>query len=370
MKVAIISTHSFPIGLRGPITKTGDVVIMDLVRSLSELGHEVSFFTPANGFVPNNVTVYPMLCSFGKYPPSSEHCEQDAFNKYRDILLAQDIIHDFSVTKIISENLYKIGYKNIISTLMGGAWNYEYQPHNLVVWSNAHRDRVLRGATDYENTPTPDLAGPPGKPVKDAKIVYGGIDTLFYTPSYDKKDFFLWMNRWHPAKGYKIAIELAKQTGIKLVMAGENPKNELFEYQRDCALEAMVLANGYPNIHFEWLPPDLDHHVAKRELYRQAKALLYTVQFQEPFGLSQVEALSCGTPVIGTNFGSVPEIIKNDINGYVCDNMIQSLYMAIKNVGKIDYQTCRANAIIRFDKFVMAKSYLDEYENVLAGRIL
>jgi glycosyltransferase involved in cell wall biosynthesis len=309
-----------------------------------------------------------MPCSYGKFPPKAEDCEQQCFNDHSAILQAEDIVHDFSVTKTISNNLDRIGYNNLISTIMGGPWTHQYKPHNLVVWSKSHRDRVLRGATDYENTPTPDMAGPAQVPVKEAHVVHGGIDTDFYTPTYNKKDFFLWMNRWHPAKGYKQAIEIAKSTGLKLVMAGEHPDNERFEFQKNCALEAIELAKGHPNISFSFLPKDPDHHTAKRELYRQAKALLYTVQFNEPFGLSQVEALACGTPVIGNNYGSVSELIENGMTGFVRTNDNQALIKAIDMVDVIKPETCRRIAVEKYDRIVMAKSYLQEYNNVMTGK--
>lgn len=364
MKIGLVATHSFPIPYK---THTGDVVIMDLARSLDEMGHEVHLYAPDGSYKPPHGQLYPMRASFGKYPPSAEYCEQECFHNYADILRNEDIVHDFSVTKSIVENLHREGKTNTLCTLMGGAWTHNYPPHNLVVWSQAHRDRVLRGATDYEGTPTPDLAGPPQKPVKDAHVVYGGVDTDFYTPTYEKKDFYLWMNRWHPAKGYRMAIEIAKETGIQLVMAGEHPSNEMFDYQKQCALEAVDLAIGHPNIRFQWLPPDPDHHTAKRELYRQAKALFYTVQFQEPFGLSQTESLACGTPVIGTNFGSVPEVIKDNIVGYVCKNEIQDFISKLEKIDNLNPQTCREYAVSNYDRRVMAASYLVQYQNILSG---
>lgn len=364
MKIGLVTTHSFPVPYK---THTGDIVITDLARTLDEMGHEVHLYAPDGTYQPPHGQVFPMRASYGKYPPSSEDCEQECFNNYAHILRNEDIVHDFSVTKRIIENLHREGRSNILCTLMGGAWTQPNPPHNLVVWSNAHRDRVLRGATDYEGTPTPDLAGPPQNPVKDTHVVYGGVDTDWYTPTYEKKGFYLWMNRWHPAKGYRMAIELAKETGIELVMAGEHPSNEMFDYQKQCALEAVDLAIGAPNIKFSWLPLDPHHHEAKRELYRQAKALLYTVQFQEPFGLSQAEALACGTPVIGTNFGSVPEVITNGTTGFVCKNEIQDFAVGIKSINNINPEACRADVVKRFDRRVMATSYLTEYQAIING---
>lgn len=362
LKIGIVATHSFPIPY--PNLHTGDIVILNLANSLQEMGHQVTLYAP-NG--TNFSNIRPMRASFGKYPPSSEQCEIECFNNHKDSLLDQDIVHDFSVTKCIASSLNNLGYFNTCCTLMGGAWSQSTKPNNLIVWSQSHRDRVLRGATDYEGTPTPDLAGPSQTPVKEAHVVHGGIDTDFYTPTYEKKNYYLWLGRWHPVRGYKMAIEIAKKTGIELVMAGEHPENEMFDYQKQCALEAISLAKDLPNVKFEWLPKDPYHHTAKRELYRQAKALLYTVQFCEPFGLSQVESLACGTPVIGTNYGSVPEIIKENIAGYVCKNDINDFISKLDNLKNIDPIGCRKYAVDYFDRRVMATSYLKKYQEILNG---
>lgn len=361
MKICIIATHSYPIPYK---IHTGDVVILDLAKSLQAQGHDVWLCAPQG---TDFLNLIPMRASYGKYPPSSEECELEAFTLNADKFASFDIVHDFSVTKKITQKLNKMGFGNTCSTLLGGPWRQELEPHNLIVWSENHRQRVLRGATDFENTSDPKMGGEPGFPVRDAHIVHGGINTGFYTPDkYQKGDFFLWMGRWHPARGYRFAIELAKATGIKLVMSGEHPDNEVFENQRACAMDALMLAAGYGNISFEWLPKDPEHHLAKRELLRQAKALLYTVQFHEPFGLSQVEALACGTPVIANNFGSCPELITKNV-GIIANNNLEEWSEALLKIGFIDPVSCRKNATGRFDRQLMARNYMEQYEKIRNG---
>lgn len=367
LKIGLVATSSFPLP---PPTYTGDIVIVDLARTLDEMGHEVNLYAPEGSYKPPHGHILSMPCSWGQATPWPWECEQACFDAHCDIIRQEDVIHDFSVTKRISENLLHEGRRNVVSTLLGGVWTHPKPPLNIVVWSEAMRQRGLRGATDYENTPTPEMGGPPHPPIKDAHVVYGGIDTDYYSPGQNKEEFFLWMNRWHPAKGYQVAIDLAWKTGIPLVMAGDHPDAERFEYQRRCALEAQRLAVGLPNVRFEWLPqkPARVHHLVKRNLYRRAKALLYTVQFQEPFGLGQVEALSCGTPVIGTNFGSVPEVIEHGKTGYVCETM-EDLRVACEEIDAIDLKTCREEAVRRFDRHVMARNYEAEYSAVLEGKV-
>lgn len=367
MKIAIVATHSFPIP---PPTHTGDVVILDLALALDEMGHEILLCAPEGTTIPPHGRLLPMPSSAGKAYPSAEECERRCLLDHYAALSSADVIHDFSITKAIAEEFLVRGRPATVSTALGGNWAHPRPPLNVCVWSEAMRGRALCGVTDYEGTPTPDLAGPSFPPIKDARVVPGGVDTDWYHPGVEKEDFVLWMNRWHPAKGYALAIEVARaMPKQQFVMAGEHPDREMFEYQRACALDAVRLAEGLANVRFEWLPADPDHHIAKRALYQRAKALLYSVQFQEPFGLSQVEALACGTPVIGTRFGSVPEVIENERTGFVCDNSVESISAAITWADTLSVRDCWIAARVRFDRRVMARNYLAAYEDAIAGRI-
>lgn len=366
MKIAIIATHSFPISNIGVETHSGDIVILDLVKALEQLDHEVVFITGEEGYKPNG-GLLPMRMSYGRYPPSSNDCETESYNKYKDILQTCDIVHDFSITKCITENLYQSGYKNVIQTIMGGPWRCEILPRNLIVWSKAHRDRVLRGATDFEDIPfLSGLGGNNGIPVNDAHVVFGGIDTNFYYPSGVKENYYLLVGRWHIARGHKFAIELAKQIGIELIIAGEHPDNELFDSQKQYALEIIELGKNLPNVHFEFLPKEIEpHHLAKRNLMQKAKCLLLPTQLQEAFGLTLIETLACGTPIISTNYGSMPQLLKNNITGFVCENTIDSFIEAIDKIDDIDPKVCRKEAVEKFDRKVMAQNYIKEYEKIL-----
>lgn len=370
MRIGLVAMHTFP--LPSPI-HTGDVVILDLAIALTELGHEVVMFAPAGTQAPGRL--YEMPASLGGSSPLAHEAEQRCWDEHRDVILGLDVVHDFSVTKRIAENMMWEGSQNFIVTPMGGQWEApryclgERETHNFVVWSEAMRQRGLRGATDYENTPTPDMAGPPQRPIKEAHVVHGGIDTGFYCPDpahpYKKSDCYLWMGRWHPVRGYKMAIDVARATGIKLIMAGESPAYMRWRQERDWAAEAVEYAKGVPSVQFEYLEPDPNHHTHKRELYRSAKALLLTTAFQEPFGLSQVESMSCGTPVISSGMGSMPEV--SGPTGATVEYSLDGFCRAVEGTYLSPPHACRADAVARFDRKVMAKNYLAQYEAVIRG---
>lgn len=368
MKICLVATHSFPIPWK---THTGDVVILDLAYGLKALGHEVDVCAPAGTKVPDGCGFLEMPCAFGKYPPPAEECELECFQKNKNEFLTADIVHDFSVGKQVAWSMMRDNRFNAISTPLGGTWRQLTKPMNVTVWSEAMRQRGMRGACDYEGTRFTQWMNCNQPKISDAKVVAGGIDCGLYddpNQGTKKEKFVLWMNRWHPAKGYAEAIKLARHTGVELVMAGEHPDNETYDFQRECALEAVSMAKGAGNIHFEFLPSDPGHHEKKREMYRRAKALLYTVQFHEPFGLSQVEALASWTPVIGTRMGSVPEVIDHGYTGAVCDNNTNSLAAGLELANQISPRTCRTYAVERFSRMKMAMNYLKLYEDVIGGR--
>lgn len=368
MKIAIVATHSFPI----PYLPTGDIVILQLANALGDMGNEVFLVAPEGSHTSSNIKLLEMKASYGKYPPSSQECENDAYVKHANILNHCDIVHDFSNSKWIVKNLMENGSaKNkTISTIMGGPWTQnDFTPPNIVGWSKTHVDRIIRGATDYEGTPTPDLAGHTGRPVKDARVVNGGIDTNIYHPTYEKKDYILWMGRWSKVRGYQQAVEIAKaNSNTQFIFSGVNPDDEYFDQEKACANEAIELVKTVNNIKLELLPKNRTEHLQKKiKLYQEAKGFLYNVQFCEPFGLMQAEALACGTPVIGTNYGSVTEVVADSVTGYVRNNNIEDLSNAISMIDNIDPKICREQSVRRFDIKVMAKKYLMQYQNIING---
>ncbi len=367
MKIGIIATHSWPIPT--PV-HTGDIVILDLARSLDQMGHEVTLVAPEGTAPLPTGRVLPMtLSSNGQATPTATECELAVLGRYGHELQKLDVVHDFSVTKAVAESMNRLGFPTV-STILGGAWSHPNPPKNICVWSYAQRDRLLRGATDYEDTATPLAGGPPVQPIKEARVVYGGVDTDFYCPDdYDKEDWFLYLNRWHPAKGYREAIELARRNPkVSVMMVGEAIEDLRWDAEKDYLRDAIARGAGLPNLEFRFLPKDPDHHTTKREYYRRAQALLYPVQFHEPFGLSMAEAMACGTPVYGFDLGSVGEVIAGSGGVSVIAGGVDALLMTVGWGGKEEtFRDCRAKALERFDRFVMARNYVEQYRLAMAG---
>ena len=363
--IALISTNTFP---TPPANYGGEVAPYHLAKSLDEMGHRVELYATPGSYMPPHGDLFFMRSSYGTSVPWFYECEQEVYDQYKAKILAADVVHDYSHTKRVGENLWRIDHKtNQVNTLWGSVWYHPDHGGNIIVWSEAMRQMGLKGWTGYEGGPYAHLGGKSGT-IREAHVVPGCTDTDFYTPEYDKDDYFLWYARAHPSKGYSVAIELAKRTGIPLKVMHLRPEHAASPDHRQGILHAMELAKGVPNIEFVWLPRGKGHHEMKRQVLQKAKALLYTIQFQECFGLVVVEALSCGTPVIAANMGSMPEIVEHGRNGYLYSTWPE-LEAIVPEVEKIRPEECRRDAVVRFDRRVMASSYVREYRKVMAGEV-
>ncbi len=356
MNVILVAPHQWKIPSPA---HTGVIVILDLAIALQQLGHDVKLIAPDGTEFSD---VLPMPSSGMEATPTSREAESYALSKHAWALEAVDIIHDFSVTKLIAEAYPQ----KSVSTVMSGDFSAPSHGRNVVVWSREMQERAYRGASDYEGTEFTQWQST-SRALADAHVVPGGVDTEFWCPDFEGRDVqALWLGRWHEARGYRLALDLARANpGIDLVMAGEHPDNATNSHQRECAKDAYEYGGGLPNVHFEWLPRE-GHREAVRDMYRRARCYLFTPKMREPFGLSQAEALACGTPVVATRIGSTPEVIEHGLTGFVVEPW--ALAQAVAKVGHIASERCRLEAVKRFDRSVMAANYVREYQNVLDGK--
>jgi len=167
-------------------------------------------------------------------------------------------------------------------------------------------------------------------------------------------DDLLFFGRIHPDKGAAEAIAAARASGHRLVMAG------------------IVQDQGY--YERDVLPAIDGEHVGfigavggaeRARTLGAARCLLHLINFDEPFGLSVIEAMACGTPVIACNRGSMPELIDHGVTGFLVDSVDEAV-AAIARIGEIDRAACRAAVMARFTVDRMADAYLGLYRSILA----
>jgi glycosyltransferase involved in cell wall biosynthesis len=186
--------------------------------------------------------------------------------------------------------------------------------------------------------------------------IYHGMPTDTLTPSYEPGNYLVFLGRLTKEKGPEVAIRLAKAAGMPLKMAAKIPRSETRYYKERVA----PLLDGEQIQLVGELRDD-----AKANLLRGAAALLFPIDWPEPFGLVMIEAMACGTPVIAYRRGSVPEVIDDGLTGFIVDDEDQAV-AAIERVGELDRRQVRATFERRFSARRMAEDYVRAYESLLA----
>ena len=184
------------------------------------------------------------------------------------------------------------------------------------------------------------------------RTVYHGIDLYNFTFNEAKGDYLVYFGRVHPDKGTWEAIQVAKRAKMKLVIAGIIQDNAYYEEKVKPYLNADITYIGNVG------PKERD------SVLRNAFALLHPISFSEPFGLSVVEAMACGTPVIAFRKGSMPEIIEDGRNGFIVSN-IEEMVGRLKDINTISRKACRNTVEQRFSQTKMVKEYIEVYKEIL-----
>ena len=185
-------------------------------------------------------------------------------------------------------------------------------------------------------------------------IIHHAVDTNTFTFQADSKDYLLFLGRFTEGKGVLQAIEAARRTGNRLILAAaENA------YYRD------VVAPHVDQRQIVYVGEV--EHAAKVALLGGARALLYPMQAHEPFGLVLVEAMSCGTPVAALDCGAVREIVDDGMTGGVFDSL-DALVDGLPSVVALVRAQVRARAVERFSRDRMVDAYLEVYSKLIHAR--
>ena len=185
------------------------------------------------------------------------------------------------------------------------------------------------------------------------RTIYHGIDLKQYALREQKQQYLSFIGRIAPIKGTHTAIEVAKRTGIPLKIAGDiQPAyREYFEAKVKPEIDGKLIE--YVGL------ADLQ---AKNELLGNSIAMLFPIQWNEPFGLVMVEAMACGTPVLAFRGGSVPEIVRDDVSGYVCRS-VRDMAKRVTNL-QMDPQDIRKYVEENFSLQHMVEKYISLYREI------
>lgn len=183
-------------------------------------------------------------------------------------------------------------------------------------------------------------------------VIYNGIPMEDFTYSADPSDWYIYYGYINENKGAHLAVQIARKMGIKLKIAGQyNNNEEFFNTQIKPYLDENIVYVG---------SIEKDQRSA---FLGNAKALLFPLTWDEPFGLTVVEAMACGTPVVAYAKGAMSEIIQNGKNGFIAENE-EDFINCVKNIDSIKREDCRGIVEERFSVKEMTKKYIDLYKKI------
>jgi len=185
--------------------------------------------------------------------------------------------------------------------------------------------------------------------------IHHGIPLEEFTLRQEPGDYLVFFGRIHPDKGVVEAIELARASGRPLIIAGIIHDQAYF----DSKIAPQI--DGDQIRYVGSLGPD-----ERDRVLGGARALVHLINFKEPFGLTMIEAMACGTPVIARGLGSVPEVVADRQTGFIVDGPDQALE-AVRRVDELDRAEIRRHVEQNFSRDRMVERYIDVYEKVLGN---
>jgi glycosyltransferase involved in cell wall biosynthesis len=204
-------------------------------------------------------------------------------------------------------------------------------------------DMPVVSISDDQRTPLPQA--------RWAATIHHGLPPDEFEPSYEPGRYLAFLGRISPEKRADRAIEVARRAGIPLrIGAKVDPVDQAYFEQN---VEPLL---GHD--HVEWVGEVAGRE--KAELLRNAAALVFPIDWAEPFGLVMIEAMACGTPVIAYRSGSVPEVVEDGVSGVIVESIDESV-AAVQRLGEIDRRETRAVFERRFTVERMARDYVELY---------
>jgi glycosyltransferase involved in cell wall biosynthesis len=340
MKIAQIAPPWFavpPAGYGGI-----ELVVALLADGLTERGHDVTLF--ASGGSETKATLVSPLID----PPDPALLGNPWFDAYHALssYLAIgdefDVVHDHSGITGSAMGALLRGNPPVVHTLHG-PWTALTRRYYALLYEYVH----LVAISESQRADNPDVGY--------AGTVHNGIDLHEYPFRADKDDFLIYIGRANPDKGPSIAIEVARRAGLPLAMVIK--KNEPFERTYWDEIVAPLL-NDEVEV-FEAISSG-----QKSDLLSRARAMVFPIQWPEPFGLVMVEAMACGTPVVACPAGAAVELVENGVTGYLRDS-IDDLVEAVADIGKCSPIECRRRVEASFSATAMVEGYEQLFESIL-----
>jgi glycosyltransferase involved in cell wall biosynthesis len=334
MKIAILS----PVAWRTPPRKYGpwEQIASNITEGLVEKGIDVTLFATGDSITKGKLEY---ICD----RPYSEDTELDP--KVWECLHISHLMEQADKFDLIHNNFdfLPLTYSRLIKPPMVTTIHGFSSQKILSVYKKYNNTSHYVSISNSDRSPELDYAA----------TVYNGINTDEFTFRSGPKDYLLFFGRIHPEKGTSESIQIAKQSGKKLIISGLIQHQDYFNKEIK------------PHINNDDIVYAGNSGPRERDLLLgEAYALLHPISFKEPFGLSVAESMLCGTPVIAFDTGAMPELILNGKTGFLVNSVAEAV-KAVNNIKSIDRKYCRTWAVSKFSLEKMVEGYLKVYESIL-----
>jgi glycosyltransferase involved in cell wall biosynthesis len=315
-------------------------VVSWLTEELVQLGHDVTLFASADSHTNASlVPVWPRALRLSRPAP-------DPYAPYSALLsMLMDRVSSFDVIHCHIDWLHLPMLRHLevpFLTTLHGRLDLGY---------------IKTAMRSFPGAPFVSISENQRIPLRSVNwlaTVYHGMPPDQLQPCYEPHGYFAFLGRITPEKGPEVAIRLAKASGRPLRIAAKIPRSENRYFKQ--RIEPMLDGDDIEFI------GEVDDR-SKGAFLGNAAALLFPIDWPEPFGLVMIEAMACGTPVIAMRRGSVPEIIEDGVTGFVVESEEEAL-AAIGRLGSIDRRRVRAEFERRFTARRMAQDYLRSYQSL------
>jgi len=368
LNIALVAPLVTPIG--PPFLGGAQVLLHDLALGLAGRSHNVTLFAAngsrladKNGQTPPNLRIEEVTVKSGELAPADfqsmgENFDAGAFFRQGELFLQ-------SFLKINAAGSFDIAHAHAFDWPAYALGPLSQTPvvHTIHLPSvDPHINAIL--ATTYRETGrsravtvSEACARTYAEDFPFDRVIYNGIDTAEIPFGPGGEGFLLFAGRMAPEKGPDLAIEIARQSGRKLLLAGGIYDQRFFDEK------IKPVVNADPNL--DYLGP-LDRK-ALHELMGRAEGVLFPSRWEEPFGLVLAESLAAGTPVVSWQRGAAPEIVTDGQTGFLVPFMdIAAAAEAAGKLGQLDRQECRRQVETRFGLEKMLDDYIDYYREVIA----
>ncbi len=337
LKIAFLSymgLYSTP-----PVNYGGEIIQWNLADELSKLGHEVTLYASPGSKKPVN----GKLIEHASLDPDKNlmaHIEHNFVLQQMNSILKHDFLIDSSNFKYAHyyADIHHQSQKAIAHMISNDFYNLK-QPYHVVCLSWKHTKLAETSSPAYSKEPLPHpvfhnynyLIN-----VSNPMYVYPDIDLEEYQPRYDKEDYVCWTSRMSGEKGIVRAIESCQKAGIKLKISGSRWAPDHKRYYEK-VVEPLLQKYSIEYV-------ETDTRAKLIDFLQRARAFIFPVDYPESFGYVVLESLACGTPVITTPNGAMPEIVEHKKSGYIVPNSDECFVRALKRIHRIKPIECRERA--------------------------